>query len=83
MSSTFSGLHFVMSIGAEALEIQIDVSIVSNPIPKRILNYGQHSSTFQNADFSQVLGFSSGSEKIFANRMSNLLSLDSTLWDGY
>ena len=83
MSSTFNALHFVMSIGAEALEIQIDVSVVSSPIPKRIFKYRQHSPTFQNADFSQVLGISSASEKIFANRLSNLLSLDPILWDGY
>jgi hypothetical protein len=46
MSQTFSALHFVMSIGAEALEVQIDVSVVSNPIPKRIFKYSQHSPTF-------------------------------------
>jgi hypothetical protein len=46
VTSTYSGLYFVISIGMEALEIQIDVSAVSNPIPKRIFKYKENSPTF-------------------------------------
>ena len=55
----------------KAFEIQFDNSDVTNPLPKRILDYlinsdASNTSKFKNTDFSKLLGISAKSMKQYA-----------------
>ena len=84
ISSQFSAISLVMSYDSQkAFEIQFDNSDITNPYPKRILDYRANSDAsvttkFKNTDYRKVLGISSKSMKRYSGTYEQ-----HDIFDGY